>query len=91
MDQHFLQLTDGKVLMEAYNARIHDLETMPNQPNKAIDMKMVTVPQRGEGIMPGRGLTVTGFNKKGQALSWDFKVVEPGAAMLWPFARPVQI
>lgn len=41
-------------------------------------MKMVTVPLPGEGIMPGRGLTVTGFDKKGQALSWDFKVYEPG-------------
>ena len=28
--------------------------------------------------MPGRMMTVTGFNKSGQALSWDFKVLEPG-------------
>ena len=34
--------------------------------------------KQGEGIMPGRGLTVSGFHTKGQALSWDFKVYEPG-------------
>ncbi|WP_303425633.1 alpha-L-fucosidase [Oceanihabitans sp. 2_MG-2023] len=78
MDQDFVQLTDGKVLMEAYNAQIHDLELIQNKPSKAIDMKMVTVPQKGEGIMPGRGMTVIGFDKKGQALSWDLKVYQPG-------------
>ena len=98
MDQDFLQLTDGKVLMNTYNANIHDLEYVPNKPTKAIDMKMFTVPnrrplqpseytgpwdyqmykKRDEGIMPGRGLTVSGFQTKGQALSWDFKVFESG-------------
>jgi len=98
MDQDHLQLTDGKVLLDAYNATIHDLEFVPEKPIKAIDMKMFTVPNRrpmqpgdytgpwdyqmykkpGEGIMPGRGLTVSGFHTKGQALSWDFKVYEPG-------------
>jgi len=98
MDQDHLQLADGKVLLDAYNATIHDLEYVPNKPTKAIDMKMFTVPDRrpmlpsdytgpwdyhmyskpGEGIMPGRGLTVSGFHTKGQALSWDFKVYEPG-------------
>lgn len=78
MDPGFLQLTDRKVLMEAYNAKIHDLEPIPNKPDRALDMNMVTVPLRGEGIMAGRGLTVKGFDKKGQALSWDFKVFEPG-------------
>ena len=34
--------------------------------------------KQGEGIMPGRGLAVSGFHTKGQALSWDFKVYEPG-------------
>ena len=28
--------------------------------------------------MPGRGLTVSGFQTKGQALSWDLKVYKPG-------------
>ncbi len=98
MGQGYLQLTDGKVLLDAYNATIHDLEYVPEKPVKAIDMKMFTVPNRrpwlpedytglwdyqmykktGEGIMPGRGLTVSGFDKKGQALSWDFKIFEPG-------------
>ena len=78
MDQDFFQLSDGKVMMEAYSAQIHDLEAIPNKPARAIDMKMVTVPQRGEGIMAGRGMTVIGFEKKGQALSWDLKIYEPG-------------
>jgi len=99
MDQDHLQLTDGKVLLDAYNANIHDLEYVPEKPIKAIDMKMFTVPDRrpmlpsdytgpwdyqmyrkpGEGIMPGRELTVSGFHTKGQALNWDFKVYEPGS------------
>ena len=33
----------------------------------------------GEGIMPAREITVSGFHTKGQALSWDFKVYEPGS------------
>ena len=78
MDQMFMQLSDGKVCMGAYNANIHDLETIPNKPAKAKDMKMFTVPQSGRGIMPGRGLTVSGFHTKGQALSWDFRVYKPG-------------
>lgn len=79
MDQDFLQLSDGKVVLESYNARIHDLEYIANKSVRAKDMRMFTVPQRGEGIMAGRGLTVSGFNKKGQALSWDFKVFKPGS------------
>ena len=106
MDQDHLQLTDGKVLLDTYNANIHDLEFVPEKPTKAIDMKMFTVAERrpmlpsdhtepwesdysrpwdyqtykkpGEGIMPARGITVSGFQTKGQALSWDFKVYEPG-------------
>ena len=98
MDQDHLQLTDGKVLLDAYNATIHDLEYVPEKPVKAIDMKMFTVAERrpmlsddytgpwdyqmykkpDEGIMPAREITVSGFHTKGQALSWDFKVYEPG-------------
>jgi len=78
MDQTFMQLSHGKVLMGTYNATIHDLEYVPNKPTKAKDMKMYTVPAKGKGIMPARGLTVTGFDKKGQALSWDFRVYKPG-------------
>ncbi len=79
MNQDFLQLGDDKVVLETYNAHIHDLEYIPNKSLKANDMRMYTVPQGGEGIMAGRGLTVSGFNKKGQALSWDFKVYKPGS------------
>ncbi len=79
MDQDFLQLSDGKVVLETYNARIHDLEYIPGKSVRAKDMRMYTVPQRGEGIMPGRGLTVSGFQTEGQALSWDFKVFKPGS------------
>jgi len=98
MDPAFMQLSDGKVLMDTYNANIHDVEYVPGKPTKAIDMKMFTVPDRrplqpgeitgpwdyqmykkpGEGIMPGRAITVSGFQTKGQALSWDFKLYKPG-------------
>ena len=42
-------------------------------------MKMHTVQMGGQGIRPGRGMTVSGFHTKGQALSWDFRVFEPGS------------
>ncbi|MFC1760862.1 alpha-L-fucosidase [Planctomycetota bacterium] len=98
MDPAFMQLNDGKVIMNAYNATIHDAEYIPNKPTKAIDMKMFTVPDRrpqqpadytgpwdyqmykkpGEGIMPGRAISLSGFQTKGQALTWDFKLYKPG-------------
>jgi alpha-L-fucosidase len=98
MDPAHMQLNDGKVIMDTYNATIHDAEYVPGKPTKAIDMKMFTVPDRrpmqpsdytgpwdyqmyrkqGEGIMPGRAITVSGFQTKGQALSWDFKLYKPG-------------
>ena len=78
MEPGFLQLTDKKVSMEVYNAKIHDVEPIPEKPTRALDMKMITVPLPGEGIMPGRGLTVKDFDKKGQALSWDFSIFAPG-------------
>ena len=98
MDPAHMQLNDGKVIMDTYNATIHDAEYVPGKPTKAIDMKMFTVPDRrpmqpsdytgpwdyqmyrkpGEGIMPARAITVSGFRTKGQALSWDFKLYKPG-------------
>ncbi|TWU44275.1 Alpha-L-fucosidase [Novipirellula aureliae] len=98
MDPAHMQLNDGKVILDTYNATIHDVQYVPGKPTKAIDMKMFTVPDRrpqlpsdttgpwdyqmykkpGEGIMPSRAITVSGFQTKGQALSWDFKVFEPG-------------
>ncbi|TWU44280.1 Alpha-L-fucosidase [Novipirellula aureliae] len=98
MDPAHMQLNGGKVILDTYNATIHDAKYVPGKPTKAIDMKMFTVPDRrpllpgeitgpwdyqmyrkaGEGVMPGRAITVSGFQTKGQALSWDFKVFEPG-------------
>ena len=98
MDPAHMQLNDGNVIMDTYNATIHDVEQVPGKPTKAIDMKMFTVPDRrpmqpadhqgpweyqmykkpGEGIMPGRAITVQGFRTKGQALSWQFKLYRPG-------------
>jgi len=78
MDESYLQLSDGKVLLDTYNATIHDLEYVPNKPAKAIDLKMYTVQGSRNGIWPGRGLTVSGFESAGQALSWDFKAYKPG-------------
>ena len=78
MDDTFMQLSDGKVLLDTYNARIHELEYLPNKPARAIEQKMFTVPVKGQGVMPGRGLTVSGFQTEGQALSWDFSIYQPG-------------
>jgi alpha-L-fucosidase len=73
-----MQQRDGAVALDGYEATIHDLEIVPNKPRRPVDFRMFTVPQRGEGIMPGRMMTVSEFNKSGQALSWDFKMLEPG-------------
>ena len=78
MDHMFMQLGDGKVVMGTYNANIHDLEAVPNKPARAKGMKMYTVPLKGDGIMPARGLTLSGFQTKGQSLSWDLRVYKPG-------------
>jgi len=78
MEHAYLQQNDGTVMLDGYTATIHDKEFMPNKPRRAVDFKMFTVPLRGEGIMPGRMLSVGGFNKVGQALSWDFRLVAPG-------------
>lgn len=78
MEQAHLQQADGTVLLDAYKATIHDKEFLPKKPRRAVDFKMFTVPLRGEGIMPARMLSVGGFSKVGQALSWDFRLVEPG-------------
>ena len=46
MDPAHMQLNDGEVIMDTYNATIHDVEYVPGKPTKAIDMKMFTVPDR---------------------------------------------
>ena len=95
MDPAHMQMNDGKVILDTYNAKIHDAQYVPGKPTKAIDMKMFTVPDRrplqssddtepwnyqmyrkpGEGIMPSRAITVSGFQTKGQALSLGFQNV----------------
>ena len=78
MDQALLQQRDGVVVLDGYQATIHDKEFVPNKPRRPVDFRMFTVPLKGDGIMPDRAMTVGGFNKVGQALSWDFKLIEPG-------------
>jgi alpha-L-fucosidase len=78
MEQARLQQNDGSVLLDSYTATLHDKEFLPGKPRRAMDFKMFTVPLNGEGIMPQRMLSVGGLEQKGQALSWDFRMVEPG-------------
>ncbi len=77
MEQAFLQQQDGTVILDAFCATIHDKEFVANKPLRPIEQKLFTVMKKGEGIMPARGLTVA-LNQKGQALSWDFRLIEPG-------------
>jgi alpha-L-fucosidase len=78
MEQVHLQQNDGSVMLDSYTATIHDTEFMSNKPRRAVDFKQFTVPQGGEGIIPAVMLSVGGLDKAGQALSWDFRLVEPG-------------
>ena len=78
MEQAHLQQNDGTVILDAYKAIIQDKEFAPNKPRRAIDFKEFTVPQGGKGIIPARMLSIGGFDTAGQALSWDFRLVEPG-------------
>ena len=77
MEQAFLQQRDGTVILDAFYSTIHDKEFIANKPLRPIDQRSFTVQKKGKGIMPTRGMTV-GLNEKGQALSWDFRLVEPG-------------
>lgn len=77
IDGHFLQQNDDTVLLDAFYSTIHDERFVPNKPLRPVDQKIFTVMQKGEGIMPTRGMTV-GLNKAGQALTWDFRMVNPG-------------
>ncbi|WP_411825223.1 alpha-L-fucosidase [Luteolibacter sp. AS25] len=78
MEQARMQQSDGSIVLDAYTATMHDSEFVADKPRRAVDFKMFTVPLRGEGIMPGRMLSVDHFGEEGQALSWDFRVLEPG-------------
>lgn len=78
MDQAYLQQNDGRVLLDSYKATIHERDFISDKPQRAVDFKTYTVPLKAEGIRPARMLTVEGLNMRGQALSWDFRMVEPG-------------
>ncbi|MDC1466038.1 alpha-L-fucosidase [Polaribacter sp.] len=77
MDQAFLQQQDGTVILDAFRATIHDTEIVANKPLRPLDQRLFTVMKKGKGIMPARGMTV-GLNEEGQALSWDFRMMQPG-------------
>ncbi|MCG9792326.1 alpha-L-fucosidase [Flavobacterium algicola] len=77
MEQNFLQQTNGTVILDAYWASIHDTEFVPNKPLRPVDQKTFTVIKNDKGIMPTRRMTVA-LDKKGEGLSWDFKLVKPG-------------
>ena len=77
MDQTFLQQRDGTVILDAFYSTIHDIEFIANKPLRPVDQKTFTVMKKSKGIMPARGMTV-GLDQEGQALSWDFRLFEPG-------------
>ena len=71
MDPAYMQLNDGKVIMDTYNATVHDVEYVPGKPTKAIDMKMFTVPGR-RPLLPGE---ITG--------PWDYHTYrKPGEGIM---------
>jgi len=77
MEHSFLQQPDGTVILDAFFSTIHDTKFVANKALRPIDQRIFTVMKKGEGIMPARGLTVA-LNQKGQALSWDFRLIKPG-------------
>ena len=78
MEQVHLQQNDGSVFLDGYKAIIHDTTFVSGKPRRPLDFKEFTVPQGGDGIVPSRMLTIGGFDSVGQALIWDFRLVEPG-------------
>jgi len=78
MEQKTLQQNDNSVILDVFQCQIHDQEYVPNKPLRPLDHRIFTVPQRGKGVMPARGLTVNGFTQVGQALSWDFRLIQGG-------------
>ncbi len=78
MDQAILQQRDGTVYLDGFQAIIRDKEIVPNKLLKPLDHKTFTVPKKGEGIMPAHGMTLNGFTEIGQALTWDFRLVQTG-------------
>ena len=79
MEQAYLQQSDRRVLLDAYGATIHDKEFVPNKPEAACRFQTVHRTAAGpRNLTPARMLCAGGFNQVGQALSWDFRLLEPG-------------
>ncbi|MBU2950884.1 alpha-L-fucosidase [Tamlana agarivorans] len=77
VDQAFIQQQDGTVILDAFRATIHDKVLVSNKPRRPIGHRLFTVPKKGVGVMPARGMTV-GLNQMGDALHWDFRIMNPG-------------
>lgn len=78
MDQVLMQQRDGTVLLDGYQSTLRDKEYIPNKPLRPLDQRVFTIQKRYDCINPGRGMTIEGLTQVGQALSWDFRLVEPG-------------
>jgi len=79
MDQVIMQQRDGRVVLDGYQSTIRDKVFDSNKPLRPLDHRIFTVPKGGDGILPARYLTVGGLKEVGQALTWDFRLVEPGS------------
>lgn len=79
MDQVLMQQQDGTVLLDGYQSTIRDKEYIPNKPLRPLDHRVFSITKSGDGVKPGRGMTVGGLKEVGQALSWDFRLLEPGS------------
>ncbi|MCK0160538.1 alpha-L-fucosidase [Muricauda sp. F6463D] len=78
MNQELMQQQDGTVLLDGYQSTIRDKEFIPGKPLRPLDHRVFTITKSGDGIKPTYGMTIQGLNQVGQALSWDFRLVEPG-------------
>ena len=78
MDQVLMQQRDGTVMLDGYQSTIRDKEFIPNKPLRPLDHRVFTVQKDGDGILPGSSMVIRGLKQVGQALSWDFRLVEPG-------------
>lgn len=78
MNTDIIQQTNGVVSLDGYQANSHDVEYVANKPHKVIDNRQFTVMSVQKGIIPAHTMSVGGLTQVGQALSWDFKLIEPG-------------
>lgn len=79
MDQVLVQQQDGTVLLDGYQSTIRDKEYIPNKPLRPLDHRVFAIAKSGDGVKPGRGMTIVGLRQVGQALTWDFRLVESGS------------